>query len=402
MNSMRRAYFHLIEKRKQTALLFSLFLLFMGLILSCLYYESIAEEEKGELAEKTGAALIVGRQADFHKLPTERDGMITEAQIDQLSEIEGIARVELAGRARVIGKDVRAYWGMFREEDAEEYGYMQEDIDEMKPEYLHIKGITCPENEIDFREGKEVLLEGRFPKRGETGYAIISKKVAKESEKSLGDTITIKGDNGNETALKIIGIQSQNTEDYFPMWTDPVNRIYTDIKTLERLTGEKAYNEVRFILKDARDMKKLKTKAEQVFHREQYSFLEDTIVYDRGVQSIESIGQTAKVAKWVILIAEMFVFLLLIFWQFGDRYREIGVLLSIGEKKSGILLQLFLEMFIPMMTAFLMVSVIGVVLINITVGMFVFVSNILVLLFAVVIPGMCILKKHPSELLVHG
>lgn len=59
MNSVRRAYFYLREKRKQTALLFFFFLLFMGLILGCLYYESRVELEKKKLAHEEGICVIV-------------------------------------------------------------------------------------------------------------------------------------------------------------------------------------------------------------------------------------------------------------------------------------------------------------------------------------------------------
>lgn len=414
MNGVRRAYFYLREKRKQTALLFFFFLLFMGLIFGCLYYESRVELEKKKLAQKVGATLVVGIERNIHKLVTDRQDMIAEGQIHHLSmggehehdsfEDSEIERIERSGQVRVIGEDVRAYWGSWKDftmEDAKEFDYMQDDIDEMKPEYLHIKAMTHPENEIRFREKKEVLLEGRFPKEGEKNYAIISKKVAEESGKNLGDTITIKWDNQKKVTLDIIGIQSQNTEDSFPMWADPVNRIYTGIETLEVLTGEKAYNEVRFVLKDAQDMESFEERARTVFSEEKYLLMEDAAVYARGVQSIESNGQTAGIAKWVLLAAEMVVLLLLALWQLGSRYREMGILLAMGEKKTGILFQIFLEMFLPMMAAFAIVMVAGLVIADGKVSALLFISNVLVFLTATVIPSLYILAKHPSELIIH-
>lgn len=414
MNSVRRAYFYLREKRKQTTLLFFFFLLFMGLIFGCLYYESRVELEKKKLAKKVGATLVVGRERNIHKLVTDRQDMITEGQIHHLS-LEGehehdsfedseIERIERSGQVRVMGEDVRAYWGSWKDftmEDAKEFDYMQDDIDEMKPEYLHIKAMTHPENEIRFREKEEVLLEGRFPKEGEKNYAIISKKVAEESGKNLGDTITIKWDNQKKVTLDIIGIQSQNTEDSFPMWADPVNRIYTGIETLEVLTGEKAYNEVRFVLKDAQDMENFEERARTVFSEEKYLLMEDAAVYARGVQSIESSGQTAGIAKWVLLATEMVVLLLLALWQLGSRYREMGILLAMGEKKTGILFQIFLEMCLPMMAAFAIVMVAGLVIADGKVSALLFISNVLVFLTATVIPSLYILAKHPSELIIH-
>lgn len=414
MNSVRRAYFYLREKRKQTALLFFFFLLFMGLILGCLYYESRVELEKKKLAQKVGATLVVGRERNIHKLVTDRQDMIAEGQIHHLSmgrehehdsfQDSEIERIERSGQVRVMGEDVRAYWGSWKDftmEDAKEFDYMQDDIDEMKPEYLHIKAMTHPENEIRFREKEEVLLEGRFPKEGEKNYAIISKKVAEESGKNLGDTITIKWDNQKKVTLDIIGIQSQNTEDSFPMWADPVNRIYTGIETLEVLTGEKAYNEVRFVLKDAQDMESFEERARTVFSEEKYLLMEDAAVYARGVQSIESNGQTAGIAKWVLLAAEMVVLLLLALWQLGSRYREMGILLAMGEKKTGILFQIFLEMFLPMMAAFAIVMVAGLGIADGKVSALLFISNVLVFLTATVIPSLYILAKHPSELIIH-
>ena len=414
MNSVRRAYFYLREKRKQTALLFFFFLLFMGLIFGCLYYESRVELEKKKLAQKVGATLVVGRERNIHKLATDRQDMIVEGQIHHLSmggehehdsfEDSEIERIERSGQVRVMGEDVRAYWGSWKDftmEDAKEFDYMQDDIDEMKPEYLHIKAMTHPENEIRFREKEEVLLEGRFPKEGEKNYAIISKKVAEESGKNLGDTIIIKWDNQKKVTLDIIGIQSQNTEDSFPMWADPVNRIYTGIETLEVLTGEKAYNEVRFVLKDAQDMENFEERARTVFSEEKYLLMEDAAVYARGVQSIESNGQTAGIAKWVLLAAEMVVLLLLTLWQLGSRYREMGILLAMGEKKTGILFQIFLEMFLHMMAAFAIVMVAGLGIADGKVSALLFISNVLVFLTATVIPSLYILAKHPSELIIH-
>ena len=185
------------------------------------------------------------------------------------------------------------------------------------------------------------------------------------------------------------------------MWADPVNRIYTGIETLEVLTGEKAYNEVRFVLKDAQDMENFEERARTVFSEEKYLLMEDAAAYARGVQSIESNGQTAGIAKWVLLAAEMVVLLLLALWQLGSRYKEMGILLAMGEKKTGILFQIFLEMFLPMMAASAIVMVAGLVIADGKVSAFLFISNVLVFLTATVIPSLYILAKHPSELIIH-
>lgn len=411
MNSVKRACFRLREKRKQTAFLFFLFLLFMGLLLGCLYYESHVEEEKKKLAEKVGATLVVGRKRDFHKLPTDRKDLITEAQIHHLSAnreqghgfhgTEETKCVERSGTARVTAEDMRAFWGMFSVEDAVEFGYSQEDIDEMKERYMHIKAMEHPADEIHFREKEEVLLEGRFPEAGETDYAIISKKVAEENGKKLGDTITLTWENGNKVTLEVIGLHSHNMKDIFPMWMDPVNCIYTDIQTLESLTGEKAYNEVRFVLKDAQDMERFKARAENIFDTEKYQFLEDDAAYERGAQGIESSGQTAGIAKWIVLAAGLLVFLLLTFWQMGTRYREMGILLAMGEKKSGILLQLFWEQLIPMTAAFVIASGVYVGVGGKPGGLLLLFADVLVVFAAIMMPGVYILVRHPSELLVH-
>lgn len=398
MSSVRRACSHIREKWRQTALIFVLFVLFMGLGLGCLYYESRVEEEKKKLAQKTGAALVVGRERERHK--TDREDMITLGQIEQLSDTEEVERIEVLGKARVSGEDVRAYWGFFEENDMERYDWRKELATELKREYLHIIGADNPAGNIRFREKKEVLLEGRFPKEGETRYAIITKKMAEENKKNLGDRITIKGDHGSKATLTIIGIQSQNFEEQLPMWADPCNRIYTDVNTMETITGEKAYNEVRFILKNAQDMEAFKAKAKEVFDAEKYLLMEDIAAYERGAQGIDSSGQTAGIAKWIILAADIVIFLLLTFWQMESRFREMGILLAMGEKKSGILFQIFLEMLMPMMAALVIVVGVGIGLMSVSGGGLLFISNILAVLIATIIPGMYILTKHPSELLV--
>jgi putative ABC transport system permease protein len=72
----------------------------------------------------------------------------------------------------------------------------------------------------------------------------------------------------------------------------------------------------------------------------------DNEAYQKMVGNIESVASTAKILVVVVVVSSVFIIMLLSMLTIKDRKYEIGVLLSLGESKIKILLQLILEVLI--------------------------------------------------------
>lgn len=84
----------------------------------------------------------------------------------------------------------------------------------------------------------------------------------------------------------------------------------------------------------------------------------DNEAYEKMVGNIESVASTAKILVMVVIVAGVAIIMLLSMLTIKDRKYEIGVLLSLGESKLKILLQLISEILIIGVIAFTLSTIV--------------------------------------------
>ena len=216
---------------------------------------------------------------------------------------------------------------------------------------LQVISINTFDLDDNYKNKKIELVDGTSFDEDDVDVAIISYELATNNDLNINDEIKLKDSNDEEHSLKIIGIYQNKDSDEF---NNKYNKIYTDINSGEKFLSEESYNNGNykissavFYLNDPEKTDEFKKEANKVVTDLEDRYLKldiDTESYDRMVSSIEGTKNFSNIILVVVILSSIIVISLMIINSVKDRNYEIGVLLSLGEKKIKIVLQFILEL----------------------------------------------------------
>ncbi|RLU81806.1 ABC transporter permease [Streptomyces griseocarneus] len=213
----------------------------------------------------------------------------------------------------------------------------------------------------DFRNGDSRLLSGRgITPDSKSDEVVVEERVAKDNNLKAGDTMKLMAGvlpgpgqerDKREYAFKVVGIYKNSTPDsgsYVPAMMDPANRIYVTpdggSKLMGKGDGDTVLKEATFTLKDPDDLDRLRKDAEaagadlKIFpitvNDKQYKALVGPITRTAGF---------ATVTVWLVAVAGTVILALIVASSLRERRKELGILLSLGERKPRLLAQHLVE-----------------------------------------------------------
>lgn len=216
----------------------------------------------------------------------------------------------------------------------------------------------------DFISGKYTITAGEVSSDLEENNCVINSELATLNDISVGDTITVVDPNNevNTLELTVTGIYEEQSDE-MAMFTNSVNTIITNVNVIEKLTSINSELKVSvnptFILKNKDVI--------DVFSEELYSLgLSEYLTVSTNLETIESststISNVASFAKTfliIILLIGGIVLFVINMINIRERKYEIGVLRTIGMKKSLLTIQFILELFIVAFISLLIGTGIG-------------------------------------------
>jgi len=219
-----------------------------------------------------------------------------------------------------------------------------------------LNGVSNLENTSSYKEGNITISEGESITSDTTdkNIAVIEEALATENDLNVGDTIKVASTSDEDTTyeLKIIGIYTSN-EDFTEQAmmntaASPYNQIYTNLETISQIKGDNysdAVDSATFYLNDPENVDAFIADAENNSSIDFDTFKLDAndAAYEQMLGPIENISSFAKMAVVVITIAGATILTLIIMLSIRDRNQEIGILLSLGEKKNKIIAQFAVE-----------------------------------------------------------
>lgn len=219
----------------------------------------------------------------------------------------------------------------------------------------------------DFISGKYTITEGEVSSDLEGNNCVINSELATLNDISVGDTIIVVDPNNevNTLELTVTGIYEEQSDE-MAMFTNSVNTIITNVNVIEKLISVNSELKVSvnptFILKDKDVI--------DAFSEELYSLgLSEYLTVSTNLETIENststISNVASFAKTfliIILLIGGIVLFVINMINIRERKYEIGVLRTIGMKKSLLTLQFILELFIVAFISLLIGTGIGSVL----------------------------------------
>lgn len=225
---------------------------------------------------------------------------------------------------------------------------------------LQVEAINAFELQDDYVGGKIELVSGDVFDETDEDVAIISYELGVENNLSVGDTITLKDSDNDEHVLTIIGIYQQKDANNFANY----NKIYIDINSAEKFLSEEEYNNGNynissavFYLNDPEKVEEFKTEANELVTdlEDRYLTLDiDTAAYEKMVSSIEGVSTFSNVILVVVIVSAIVIISLIVINSLKDRNYEIGVLLSLGEKKTKIIGQFIIELLLIAFISFIL------------------------------------------------
>lgn len=202
--------------------------------------------------------------------------------------------------------------------------------------------------------GNVTLKEGRMVTEDDADVCVISEELATQDGLSVGDRLQFNDyhDPSGSTVYEaeIIGIY-QTRQYMSPLMSGDTYRseniIFTDLHFPEKAEGSEGdpcFEHAYFQVEDVNRYDEVKAAVQEAdIDWERY----DLIDRNGNLSAMASnFNDLEKISNLLIIVAAVagfiILFLIFLFWV-KNRSREIGILLSLGMKKTGILGQLFLE-----------------------------------------------------------
>lgn len=201
---------------------------------------------------------------------------------------------------------------------------------------------------------KLVEGEGITSKTVGKNVAMIEKKLAEKNNLKVGDKLKIGEVMDEELTtkeLEIIGIYESKEEapsfggQSFAL-LEPANQIYVPYSVMNSLEN------AIYSLKDPKDIDTFKEEAKKLGLPAYYELDAQDNVYKQMIGPIEDIASFSKTIVIMVSIAGATILGLIIMLSIKERRKEMGILLSIGEKKWKLMGQLLVEVLCIAVLAF--------------------------------------------------
>ncbi|WP_199549224.1 ABC transporter permease [Streptomyces sp. N35] len=366
MNLFKRAWWRLTAHLGKTVMLVGLFFVICTLVLSGFLIQSAAARAAESAKNSVGA--VATMQLDLNALIDSgkmqqggggKPGMIGAEGDLHRSLVDKICKSSVVASCNYMKDGVAAPTDQVKLHQPVPAPAGQ---DSGGVDFFKADGIRDLDAVKDFRNGDSKIVAGSGIKPdSKSDMVVIEERVAKDNHLEVGDKVKLNANIQNpdgrlsteEMDFVIGGIYRNNTADtgtYVPPMMAPSNQIYVTPDGATRLDGKKVgadggvIKEATFTLRDPGDLGRLKQDAEAAgADLEIFPLTVNDKQYKTLVGPINKTADFASVTVWLVAIAGTVILALIIASNLRERRKEMGVLLSLGEKKPKLLGQHLVE-----------------------------------------------------------
>lgn len=345
MGSFKRAVFSNIHHKKRFLLMFMIVLI-ASILLQVSYHIRIsASESVEEVRKNIGESIAVF--IDNKNLDPRDDSNYfnydTAKEIALLPEVKESKYLSLLD---VFGQNVQG----FTLPNHNDLAYMNQDAGDFQ-----LIGVTDMQSYWNFDKGIDHLVEGRILTAADDGkpYAVVSKSLANIYQLKLGDTITIRSHTNATATLNIVGFHSGDKLNVAPEFLSNINFIYTPIQTAIDLNGTKGIMEAEYTLNDPDQAQSFLSQGRAIAQNNNIdlNLLENNLDILLASTALNSLIKTCDAIFITVIAMTAVILSLMVIYLMNDRRFETGILLSLGENRYKIALQMILEILMPSILA---------------------------------------------------
>ncbi|MEU5974045.1 ABC transporter permease [Streptomyces sp. NPDC047315] len=367
MNLFKRAWWRLTSHLGKTLMMVGLFFVICTLVLSGFLIQSAAARAADDAKQNVGA--VVTMQLDVNALMNSGksdkpesgeigvigpDGELRRSLVDKICASPVVKQCNYttdSGAAPTAGSK------LYRPVPAPP-GASNEAVD-----LFSADGVRDQQSVAAFRNGDAKIVAGHgIGPKSKQDEVVVEERLAKQNGWKVGAEIKLKvGElpmpgqkkNEEEFTFRVVGIYASGTADtgrYVPPIMDPVNKLYVTPDGATLLYGKKLEAEggevkqATFTLSDPADLAPLKKHAKAAgADLDIFPMTVNDKQYKQLVGPITKTADFATVTVWLVALAGTVILALIVASSLRERRMELGILLSLGEKKPKLLGQHLVE-----------------------------------------------------------
>lgn len=360
MNFVKRAFIYCIRQKVKTLILFSVLAVISTLLLTGLAVRDASKGAAIDVQTAVGGKIELELDTEGHMGMTSQNewgstyayngDYITQDIADAVARVEGVADYNC--------EDTKSYWGA-----GVNFRYLPAALDLSYTPYGASSGYTATissEKCAAFQSGRYTLVDGRHISREDRHVCLLSKELADYNKLSVGDKVRMYSlDSDIITEFEIAGI-FDGTEgtagNALTVDEIPANCGYIDCATMFELFGDEinGYQQLTVYVEDPAGIRNVydRISALPELKGKTIKLRIDTEEYDEVKAPLESLRGTANTIIVIIVIVSLLVLTFLMTIWIRGRKKEIGIYLSVGESKAGIIGQFFAETMTVAIAAF--------------------------------------------------
>lgn len=397
MNFIKRAFYSTKAKKGRTLLLTFVFSAILIFILAGLTIQSASLKATENAKKSMGATVTLSTNmenamkklsssnssSDKSDRPDPGSFSITPVDLDTvntLAKLDNVASYSITSSTSVNAKSFDA----ISSDDASSNASSKEGNSQqggpggggmqmmrMSSGDITIEGTNATDTENDFTSGTAKITEGVgiTEDDADTNKAVVETNLAEANDISVGDTIKVTDSEDVDTVykLKVVGIyKTSATADARSMRNaalNPYNAIYTSYTFANKVKGDDykdSADSVVYTLSDPEKMDIFVKDAKKAgLDTDTYSLLTNDQVYQQMIQPLENVESFAQKIVILVSVAGTVILALIVILTIRERKYEIGVLLSLGEKRTKIIGQFFAELLVVLVIALVISGVSG-------------------------------------------
>ncbi|PDZ71848.1 ABC transporter permease [Bacillus pseudomycoides] len=368
MNFIKRAILSMKKRKGTSLILMAVFLIVTNLVLAGFTIQNASKKAADAARKKLGADVTLG--LDFDKLGKQaretgempNPPHLNTKEADQLAKSKYVKdynyitnTLGISDGFKLVGASEGEGEGKGRAGVATVRGGSGSGSEIDMNSSLIIEGVRKTLLQESFKNRKSKIIDGKpiTEKMKDQNVILMEKRLAEQNNLKVGDKVKIQsGDKKKTLEFEIIGIyetdeQAPSMGGNAPPMMDPANKLYmphSTVKKLEADEGASSSIQVVYYLNDPQYIDAFKKEAKQSDIDFNYFKLDaHDSLYKQMIGPIENISSTSQMIIYIVSIAGAIILGLIIMLSIKARRKEMGILLSIGEKKWKLMAQFVVE-----------------------------------------------------------
>ncbi|MDA2649980.1 FtsX-like permease family protein [Bacillus cereus] len=365
MNFMKRAILSMKKRVGTSLILMAVFLIVTNLVLAGFVIQNASKKAADAARKKLGADVTLG--LDFDKLGQQaretgempKPPKLNKKEADQLAKSKYVKDYNYITNTFGISDGFKLVGASEGEEGKGKAGMVAvaggsgsgTEIDMNSS--LIMEGVRKTALHESFKNGKSKIIDGKpiTEQVKDQNVTLMEKRLAEQNNLKVGDKVKIQsGDKKKTLEFEIIGIYETNEKpmgEHAPPMMDPANKLYMPYSALKKLETDEGMGsgiQIVYFLNDPQNIDAFKKEAKKFDIDFNYFKLDaNDSLYKQMIGPIENISSTSQMIIYIVSIAGAIILGLIIMLSIKTRRKEMGILLSIGEKKWKLMAQFVVE-----------------------------------------------------------